>query len=107
MGRHSRVRRARRSDALLVVVAVLCGIALRAHAHFEGALLSSRTASLGGSFVAIADDPSAVAAQLWTALHGFVMLELAGYSHVTEDPENRVLWPMLGNLITALAPPAT
>ena len=53
------------------------------------------------------DDPSAVAAQLWTALHGFVMLELAGYSHVTDDPENRVLWPMLGNLISSLAPPST
>lgn len=32
----------------------------RAFAHFEGALLSSRTAALGGAFVAIADDPSAV-----------------------------------------------
>lgn len=30
-----------------------------ASAHFEGALLSTRTASLGGAFVAIADDPSA------------------------------------------------
>ena len=30
-----------------------------AWAHFEGALLSSRTASLGGAFVALADDPSA------------------------------------------------
>jgi hypothetical protein len=36
------------------------GVASHARAHFEGALLSSRTASLGGAFVAIADDPSAV-----------------------------------------------
>ncbi len=34
--------------------------ATSARAHFEGAILSSRTASLGGAFVAIADDPSAV-----------------------------------------------
>jgi hypothetical protein len=31
-----------------------------ARAHFEGALLSARTAALGGAFTAIADDPSAV-----------------------------------------------
>lgn len=34
--------------------------ATNAFAHFEGALLSSRTAAMGGAFVAIADDPSAV-----------------------------------------------
>jgi hypothetical protein len=45
---------------VFVVVAAAGGVATRAHAHFEGALLSSRTASLGGSFVALADDPSAV-----------------------------------------------
>ena len=53
------------------------------------------------------DDPTTVAGQLWTALHGFVMLELAGYhgadNGVIDDPENQVLWPMLGNLIAALA----
>ncbi len=38
---------------------LLTTIASPASAHFEGALLSSRTASLGGAFVAIADDPSA------------------------------------------------
>jgi hypothetical protein len=34
--------------------------ATSARAYFEGALLSSRTASMGGAFVAIADDPSAI-----------------------------------------------
>ncbi len=42
------------------------------------------------------------------------MLELAGYHHVTEDPEHEVLWPMLSHLLTshltpwrALPPPAS
>lgn len=50
------------------------------------------------------DDPAAVAAQFWSALHGYVMLELAGMDQVVEDPEHSVLWRMLGNLLSALAP---
>ena len=50
-----------------------------------------------------AGDPAAVAGQVWTALHGFVMIELAGFDHVVPDPERDLLWPMLGNLISALA----
>jgi AcrR family transcriptional regulator len=50
-----------------------------------------------------ADDPAAVAGQLWTALHGYVMLELAGYQRVVDDPEGQVLWPMLTHLFVALA----
>jgi hypothetical protein len=49
-----------------------------------------------------ADDPAAVAAQVWTALHGYVMLELAGFHHVVPDPEDDLLWPLLMNLISAL-----
>ena len=49
-------------------------------------------------------DPSAVAGQFWSALHGYVMLELAGYHQVTDDPERDVLWPMLSNLLAALVP---
>ena len=45
-------------------------------------------------------DAEAAAAQLWSALHGFVMLELAGF--LTTDDEQKVLWPLLGNLVTAL-----
>ncbi|MGH3346925.1 MAG: TetR/AcrR family transcriptional regulator [Nocardioides sp.] len=48
-------------------------------------------------------DAAAVAAQFWSALHGYVMLELAGMDQVVEDPEHRVLWSMLGNLLSALA----
>jgi AcrR family transcriptional regulator len=51
-------------------------------------------------------DPAAVAAQFWSALHGYVMLELAGMDQVVTDPEHSVLWRMLGNLLSALAPPA-
>ncbi|MCI0451452.1 MAG: hypothetical protein L0Z51_03545 [Candidatus Latescibacteria bacterium] len=49
---------ARRAAAGLAVFVPLLAAA-SADAHFEGAILSSRTASLGGAFVAIADDPSA------------------------------------------------
>ena len=54
-----------------------------------------------------AGDPAAVAGQLWTALHGYVMLEMSGYHRVVEDPEGEVLWPMLANLVASLAAPAT
>lgn len=47
-------------------------------------------------------DPSAVAGQFWSALHGYVMLELAGYHQITDDPEHDVLWPMLAHLLTDL-----
>ena len=47
-------------------------------------------------------DPAAAAAQLWSALHGYVMLEHAGFHHVVDDPEDAVLWPMLENLLVGL-----
>ena len=49
-------------------------------------------------------DPAAVAGQFWAALHGYVMIELSGLSHVVEDPEGEILQPLLANLLTALAP---
>ena len=48
-------------------------------------------------------DAAAVAAQFWSALHGYVMLELAGMDQVVQDPEHHVLWSMLANLLSALA----
>jgi len=50
------------------------------------------------------DDPAAVAGQFWAALHGYVMIELSGLSHVVEDPEAQILQPLLANLLAALAP---
>jgi hypothetical protein len=46
--------------ALIAAVVVAAATPAPAPAYFENALLSARTASLGGAFVAIADDPSAV-----------------------------------------------
>ena len=51
-------------------------------------------------------DPREVAAQFWSALHGYVMLELAGLVRIVDDPEQTVLWPMLAHLLQGLAPPA-
>ena len=48
-------------------------------------------------------DPAAVAGQFWAALHGYVMIELSGLSHVVEDPESEILQPMLANLLAGLA----
>ncbi len=50
-----------------------------------------------------AGDAEAVAGQLWCSLHGFVMLELAGYYDGEPDAEGRVLLPMMANLASALS----
>ena len=49
-------------------------------------------------------DPREVAAQFWSALHGYVMLELSGLVRIVDDPERTVLWPMLAHLLQGLAP---
>ena len=48
-------------------------------------------------------DPRAVAGQFWAALHGFVMIELSGLSHVVDDPEGEILQPLLAHLLAGLA----
>jgi AcrR family transcriptional regulator len=59
-----------------------------------------------------ASDAEAVAGQLWCSLHGFVMLELAGYyagapgaadPAMLPDAADRVLLPMMANLAAALS----
>lgn len=47
-------------------------------------------------------DPRAVAGQFWAALHGYVMIELSGLSHVVDDPEAEILQPMLAHLLAGL-----
>ncbi len=49
-------------------------------------------------------DANAIAAQLWSATHGFVMLELAGYMAADREPDavDDVLNPMLAGIVTAL-----
>ncbi len=51
-------------------------------------------------------DPTALAGQLWVALHGYVLAEHSGYHQVVDDPENEVLWPMLANILFAYLPDA-
>ena len=71
-------------------------------AAFEQLVAGVRRAMAAG---ALRDgDAGAVAAQFWSALHGYVMLELAGMDQVVTDPEHTVLWAMLANLLSALAP---
>ncbi|MDH4036345.1 MAG: hypothetical protein OEX18_03435 [Candidatus Krumholzibacteria bacterium] len=50
----------RRVTRLLAALLMAAAVPAPAQAYFENALLSARTASLGGAFVAIADDPSTV-----------------------------------------------
>ncbi|MFI5497231.1 TetR/AcrR family transcriptional regulator [Actinoplanes sp. NPDC051859] len=45
-------------------------------------------------------DPAAIAAQLWTAMHGYVLLDVGGYFGADGVP--RVLVPMLVNLLAGL-----
>ncbi|HVV75743.1 MAG TPA: TetR/AcrR family transcriptional regulator [Mycobacteriales bacterium] len=49
-------------------------------------------------------DANAIAAQLWSATHGFVMLELAGYFASEREPDavGDVLDPMHAAIVTAL-----
>lgn len=47
-------------------------------------------------------DPDLIAAQLWSTLHGFIMLELGGYFVALADPAAEVLMPMCINLIVGL-----
>jgi len=47
-------------------------------------------------------DPDRLATQLWSALHGFIMLELGGYFAAVTDPAAEVLVPMCVNLIVGL-----
>jgi AcrR family transcriptional regulator len=50
------------------------------------------------------DDPARVAAQMWTAMHGYVMLELAGLHLPPDNPVEDVMLPLLTTLVAGLAP---
>jgi len=47
-------------------------------------------------------EPSRIALQLWGAVHGFVMLELAGQFADVTDPPAEVLLPMCNNVVIGL-----
>lgn len=50
-------------------------------------------------------DPDLVAQQLWTAMHGYVMLELAGLHLTSKDPVEEVFRPLMGTLLAGLSAP--
>ena len=50
------------------------------------------------------EEPARVAAQMWTAMHGFVMLELAGLHLPPDNPVDDVLMPLLTTLVAGLSP---
>jgi AcrR family transcriptional regulator len=58
----------------------------------------------GGAPDSASDDATvvAVAAQFWAAIHGFVMLELAGYYGAQGSAVGPVLAPLMTNLLVAL-----
>lgn len=47
-------------------------------------------------------EPALVAAQFWSALHGFIMLELGGHLVNIESPSEAILVPMCINLVVGL-----
>lgn len=47
------------------------------------------------------EDAERAAAQLWSALHGYLMLELAGFMTDQDGSADEVLWPMMSKLVTA------
>lgn len=47
-------------------------------------------------------EPELLAAQLWSALHGFIMLELGGHFAAVADPASQVLMPTCVNLVVGL-----
>jgi AcrR family transcriptional regulator len=47
-------------------------------------------------------EPDVIAAQFWSTLHGFIMLELGGHFAAFDDPVTDVLVPMCINLVVGL-----
>lgn len=47
-------------------------------------------------------EPDLMAAQLWSTLHGFILLELGGHFAATSNPPAEILVPMCINLIVGL-----
>ncbi len=50
------------------------------------------------------DQPARVASQVWTAMHGYVMLELAGLHLPPDNPVEDVMLPLLETLLAGLSP---
>jgi AcrR family transcriptional regulator len=50
------------------------------------------------------DEPARLAALMWTAMHGYVMLELAGLHLPPDNPVEDVMRPLLATIDAGLAP---
>jgi len=48
------------------------------------------------------EDPEVIAPQLWSAVHGFVTLDLGGHLSTFKDPVRQVFSPMMVNLVVGL-----
>ncbi len=68
------------------------------------AVLSDAVARAIAAGALRADDPDVVAQQLWSAMHGFVMLELADMHLGRDDPAEEIFRPMMTALLAGMAP---
>ncbi|MBN7304469.1 WHG domain-containing protein [Mycobacteroides abscessus subsp. bolletii] len=48
------------------------------------------------------EEPTIIAPQLWSAVHGFVTLELGGHLSHLEDPVRQIFLPMMANIAVGL-----
>ena len=74
--------------------------------HSFGTLVEFVARGDGRPASCAATTPARVAAQLWTAMHGYVMLELAGLHLPPDNPVEDVMRPLLTNLVVGLSPDA-
>ena len=76
----------------------------RAVGYYTFVVLSEAVARAMELGVLRAGDADLVAQQLWTAMHGYVMLELAGLHLTSKDPVEEVFRPLVAGLLAGLAP---
>lgn len=68
-----------------------------AYAHFVAAC-----ARLVASPRVRSESPGSTAAQIWSFMHGFTALEIAGHFEALDDPVNEVLLPLAQNVMVGL-----
>ena len=75
----------------------------RAVGYYTFVVLSEAVARAMELGVLRAGDADLVAQQLWTAMHGYVMLDLAGLHLTSTDPEAEVFLPLMATLLNGLS----
>ncbi len=76
----------------------------RAVGYYTFAVLSESVARAMELGALRPGDADLVAQQLWTAMHGYVMLDLAGLHLTSTDPEEEVFRPLMATLLAGLSP---